>query len=172
MENPEFRRIVKIEYIRIGKTNHRVHNSNLLIGSYQGANGVKTGWTDDAGYSVVASAKRGGTELFAVVLGTPSEATRFAEARSLLDWGFAHYRTQQLATKGTVVAEASGTRLPRCDGARGGLRGRLGERHRRTGRHQADGVGGDVVDGAREGGRPSRFGRVLTREAERSRRCR
>jgi D-alanyl-D-alanine carboxypeptidase (penicillin-binding protein 5/6) len=107
MRNPEFRRIVKIKYIRIGSSNHRVHNSNLLIGSYAGANGVKTGWTDGAGYSVVASADRGGTELIAVVLGTPSETARFAEARGLLDWGFAHYRKQQLATKGTVVGKPS-----------------------------------------------------------------
>jgi serine-type D-Ala-D-Ala carboxypeptidase (penicillin-binding protein 5/6) len=105
MRDPEFRRIVKMKYIRIGKTNRRVHNSNLLVGSYAGANGVKTGWTDGAGYSVVASAKRGGTWLYAVVLGTPSETARFDEARGLLDWGFAHYRRQQLATKGTVVAK-------------------------------------------------------------------
>ncbi len=105
MRSPEFRRIVKMKYVRIGKTNRRVHNSNLLIGSYTGANGVKTGWTDGAGYSVVGSADRSGTELLAVVLGTRSETARFAEARNLLDWGFAHYRRQQLATKGTVVAK-------------------------------------------------------------------
>ncbi len=107
MRDPEFRRIVKMKYIRIGKTNRRVHNSNLLIGSYAGANGVKTGWTDGAGYSVAASAKRGDNELFAVVLGTESEQARFTEARNLLDWGFAHYRRQQLATKGTVVAKTA-----------------------------------------------------------------
>ncbi len=104
MRNPEFRRVVGIEYIRIGAAKHRVHNSNLLIGTYSGATGVKTGWTNGAGYSVAAAARRGSEELYAVVLGTPSEAARFAEARALLDWGFAHYRRQQLATSGTVVA--------------------------------------------------------------------
>jgi D-alanyl-D-alanine carboxypeptidase (penicillin-binding protein 5/6) len=105
MRDPEFRRIVAIKYIRIGATNRRVHNSNLLLGTYSGATGIKTGWTDGAGYSVVASAKRAGTELYAVVLGTRSDTARFAEARALLDWGFAHYRPQQLATSGTVVAK-------------------------------------------------------------------
>ena len=107
MKEPEFRRIVGIKYIRIGSTKRRVPNSNLLLGSYAGATGVKTGWTDGAGYSVVASAKRGGVELYAVVLGTGSEQERFVEARALLDWGFAHYRRQQLATHGTVVAETA-----------------------------------------------------------------
>ncbi len=105
MKNPEFRRIVGTKYIRIGADKHRVANSNLLIGTYTGATGVKTGWTDGAGFSLAAAAKRGGDELYAIVLGTPSDQARFAEARTLLDWGFAHYRHQQLASRGTIVAE-------------------------------------------------------------------
>lgn len=107
MTKPEFRRVVGIKHIIIGtgKRAHRVPNSNALLASYAGANGVKTGWTGDAGYSVIASAQRNGVELYAVVLGTRSEVARFREARELLDWGFAHYRPQTLATAGSVVAE-------------------------------------------------------------------
>ena len=108
MTKPEFRRIVRkpkatVTY-RGGKI--KVHNTNLLLGSYKGANGVKTGWTSDAGYCVAASADRGGTELYAIVLGTSGEKARFADARELLDWGYAHYRPQHLVSAGTVLGVA------------------------------------------------------------------
>jgi D-alanyl-D-alanine carboxypeptidase (penicillin-binding protein 5/6) len=71
--------------------------------------GVKTGNTSGAGYSVVSAAERHGIVLYAIVMGTSSSRDRFQDARSLLDWGFAHYRPMQLADKGTVVAEATVT---------------------------------------------------------------
>lgn len=108
MTKPEFRRIVAQKKAVVATSGRRidVENTNLLIGNYEGANGVKTGWTDRAGYSVVDSAKRGDVELYAVILGTGTELQRFRDARELLDWGFAHYRPQQLVSAGTVVAEA------------------------------------------------------------------
>lgn len=108
MTKPLFRYIVGIPDISIGtgKNAHLAPSTNVLLKTYAGANGVKTGWTNGAGYSVLASAQRNGLELYAVVLGTPSDAARFAEARTLLDWGFAHYRPQLLASAGTVVAES------------------------------------------------------------------
>lgn len=108
MRNERFRAIVKKSSARIQHESgsQKIENTNLMLRNYKGANGVKTGWTDDAGYSVVASARRGDQELYAVVLGTPSERKRFAEATELLDWGFAHYREQKLASAGTVVGEA------------------------------------------------------------------
>jgi D-alanyl-D-alanine carboxypeptidase len=103
---PEFRRIVAMPAVRVpaawGPT--RYENSNKLIGSYPGATGVKTGWTNDAGYCLVASAKRDGVGLVGVVLGTRSESDRFVQARALLDWGFAHYRVRRLVSEGTTVA--------------------------------------------------------------------
>ncbi len=107
MRNASFRRIVgqKSAMIGTGTRGERVTSTNLLIGNYLGANGVKTGWTDDAGYCVVVSAARDGVELYAVVLGTTNELRRFRDARELLDFGFAHYRPQRLATAGTVIGE-------------------------------------------------------------------
>lgn len=78
-------------------------SSNKLLGSYDGANGVKTGWTDDAGYSLVASAQRAQIGLVAVVLGASSENERFVEARRLLDWGFQHYAVTEVATAETTA---------------------------------------------------------------------
>lgn len=108
MRKPEFREIVQEKYatLGVGKRAETVESTNLLLGNYVGANGLKTGWTNDAGYSVIASAKRDGVELYAVVLGTSGELARFKDARELLDWGFAHYRPQRLASAGTVVGKS------------------------------------------------------------------
>lgn len=103
-----FKRIVATKKITIGQGTyrHKVENTNLLLIQYDGANGVKTGWTDNAGYCVVGAAKRDGLQLYAVVLGTQHELTRFREAQELLDFGFAHFRKQKLISAGTVLGSA------------------------------------------------------------------
>ena len=111
MSNPKFREIVGLKSVVIGtgKRKETLLTTDLLLGNYAGAMGIKTGFTEKAGYSVLSAAQRDGLTLYAVVLGTGSEIQRFREARELLDWGFAHYRPQLLATGGTVVAEATVT---------------------------------------------------------------
>ncbi|MDZ4169459.1 MAG: D-alanyl-D-alanine carboxypeptidase family protein [Coriobacteriia bacterium] len=111
MTKPLFRRIVaqKTAVIGSGARAEKVLSTNLLIGNYAGANGIKTGWTSDAGYSVVVSAARDGVELQAVVLGTTNELRRFRDAREMLDFGFAHYRPQKLVSAGSVIGEAAVT---------------------------------------------------------------
>jgi len=108
MSKPEFRRIVGMKSVTIGSgsTKETLPSTNILLGNYLGVNGIKTGFTDDAGYAVIESAQREGVWLVAVVLGTKTDLQRFRDARELLDWGFAHYRPQALATSGTVVAQA------------------------------------------------------------------
>ena len=64
-------------------------NRNPLLGSYLGADGIKTGMTSAGGYGIAASAVRGGKRLILVVNGLPSDEARAAETRRLLDWGFA-----------------------------------------------------------------------------------
>jgi D-alanyl-D-alanine carboxypeptidase (penicillin-binding protein 5/6) len=66
-----------------------LHNLNELLGSYDGAQGIKTGTTDAAGQCLVAAAARPAGRALAVVLGS---ADRYADARALLDFYFAHYR--------------------------------------------------------------------------------
>lgn len=105
MANSEIRRIVGLKTVTVEGTGGPVEyeNSNILIGTLEGANGVKTGWTSKAGYCLVASAERRGTELYAVVLGAANEAERAQQAGLLLEWGFAHYAEQQLAESGEVL---------------------------------------------------------------------
>ncbi len=109
MKLETFRRIVGLESVKIrpenGGSARTLENSNDLIGSFEGATGIKTGWTNDAGYCLVASAKRGEIELFAVVLGTETESVRFREAKKLLEWGFSNYRQEELTVTGARVAE-------------------------------------------------------------------
>ena len=62
--------------------------TNDLLGTYPGADGVKTGRTTNAGWCIVASAMREGRRMIAVVLGAPTEAARDAGATALLDWAF------------------------------------------------------------------------------------
>jgi len=71
-------------------------NRNLLIGSYDGANGIKTGFTEAAGYTLAASARRDGRELIAIVLGASTEQERVALATRLLDHGFQRTRRHRL----------------------------------------------------------------------------
>ncbi len=67
-------------------------NTNKLIYHYPGATGLKTGFTSKAMHCLAASAERDGTEYIAVVLGAPSSAARFENAKTLLDHAFAAYR--------------------------------------------------------------------------------
>lgn len=64
-------------------------NRNPLLGSYPGADGLKTGQTQAGGYGLAATAMRDGKRLILVINGLDSEEARAAEAKRLLDWGFA-----------------------------------------------------------------------------------
>lgn len=66
-------------------------NTNKLIRFYQGATGLKTGFTSKARYCLAASAEREGLELVATVMNAATSADRFDTAKSLLDYGFANY---------------------------------------------------------------------------------
>lgn len=72
-------------------------NRNLLIGAFPGATGLKTGYTDLAGYCLVASARRDGRELVVVVLGAREDPARFDEAAALLSHGFDRFTSRELA---------------------------------------------------------------------------
>lgn len=74
-------------------------NTNKLLKSYSGANGLKTGSTQKALYCLSASAERNGMDLIAVVLGAPSTKERFESATKLLDYGFANYSLARGADK-------------------------------------------------------------------------
>ena len=78
-------------------------NTNKLTRLYDGCDGGKTGSTDEAGYCIAATAKRGDMRLIAVVLGSDSSSERFDTASAMLDYGFANYRLYPVAKKGTAI---------------------------------------------------------------------
>ena len=89
------------EYLRGGKT--WLVNTNRLLRFYQGADGLKTGSHSQAKSNLVATAKRDGLRLIAVVLGAETSQIRFNESAALLNYGFANYKGVVLANKTEVV---------------------------------------------------------------------
>ena len=89
--NPRFDRLVRTPRIQVrwsAPTNSKIYlNNNDLLHEYTGANGVKTGYTHESGWCLVASATRRGKRLIAVVLDSPN---MYADARQLLNLGFSH----------------------------------------------------------------------------------
>jgi serine-type D-Ala-D-Ala carboxypeptidase (penicillin-binding protein 5/6) len=77
-----------------------LHNTNRLVGHFDGCDGLKTGFTMEAGFNLTATAKRGDMRLISVVLGTPSNAARFGQSARLLDWGFDNFAKVELVKRG------------------------------------------------------------------------
>ena len=85
-------------------------NTNKLIKTYKGADGLKTGMTDDAGYCMAVTAKRNGMRLLAIVLGETEGKVRNSETASLLDYGFNNYEMVTIKKKGEKVGEIKFTK--------------------------------------------------------------
>ena len=83
----------------------RQPNRNLLLFRDETVDGLKTGHTEEAGYCLVASAKRNGMRLISVVMGTASENARAAESQKLLAYGFRYYETLSLYNAGTELSK-------------------------------------------------------------------
>jgi D-alanyl-D-alanine carboxypeptidase len=92
MERQDFREIAAAKIVIFPDapdgTRRRGTGTNLMLESYEGTNGVKTGFTNRALLTFIASAERDGRELFAVVLGSQGQRAHFADARALFDHGF------------------------------------------------------------------------------------
>lgn len=96
LNHPEIREYTTIWTDSIRDGAFGLTNTNRLIRFYEGATGLKTGSTDSALYCMSATAERNGMELIAVVMKAPTSAQRFADAQTLLDYGFANYVLAQV----------------------------------------------------------------------------
>lgn len=84
----------------------RQRNRNPLLAMNIGADGLKTGFTDEAGYNLVGSAVQNGQRLIVVINGAKSDKERAEEARKLLEWGFRAFEKVNLFHAGEVIANA------------------------------------------------------------------
>lgn len=82
-------------------------NTNKLLKSYEGADGLKTGYTKEAGYCIVTTAKRNGLRLIGIVLKESDPKIRNQEVSQLLDYGFSLYENVTLFQKGDVIEKVS-----------------------------------------------------------------
>lgn len=82
-------------------------NHDPTVGLVPGADGIKTGHTNESGYSFLGTAVRGGRRTMIVIGGAPTEVTRAAAARELLEWSFAAWDARPLFAKGAVVGQAA-----------------------------------------------------------------
>ncbi|APH72329.1 D-alanyl-D-alanine carboxypeptidase family protein [Aquibium oceanicum] len=94
----------------------RQSNRNPLLKMDIGADGMKTGYTEESGYGIVGSVERDGRRLFAALSGMSSEAVRAEEARKILDWGMRAFDKLEIFGADEVVGEAK-----LYGGAKGGV---------------------------------------------------
>lgn len=94
---------IQSKLIRDGK--FKLENTNHLLGQYAGMDGLKTGFTDEAGYCLVATAERDGMRLISVELGAPNDSVRVSDSRTILDYGFNNYKQETLVKKGDTPEE-------------------------------------------------------------------
>ncbi|MCX7709951.1 MAG: D-alanyl-D-alanine carboxypeptidase [Clostridia bacterium] len=80
-------------------------NTNEMLGLYPGADGVKTGFTGQAGRCLVTSATRNNFKIISVVLGCPTRAKRAQSSKSILDYGFVNYKPYKLLAAGEEIGK-------------------------------------------------------------------
>lgn len=107
MQNPEFRKMVSTKTRTISRevpeAQVYLDNHNKMLWRYEGAIGVKTGYTVEARQCLISAAARQGRELIAVVL--KSEGSIWADSAKLLDYGFNEFENVTLTASGKVVSE-------------------------------------------------------------------
>lgn len=115
-EFPEYASYWTMTDLRIGKIRLKSHNT--LLKTLPGADGLKTGFTCDSGFNVIASATRDGRQLMAVVMGESSSDERSIRAASLLEHGFRLYGWKQMFSNATIDGKPERLKSRRVDSVR------------------------------------------------------
>lgn len=87
--------------------NIRQFNRNPLLGVFEGADGLKTGWTEEAGYCLAATAKQNDIRLIAVILNTKDEKERKSAGQEILTYGFKNFKMLEYKKSGDLVDSIS-----------------------------------------------------------------
>ncbi len=94
-----------IDYLRDGSS--VLNNTNRLVRFYLGADGLKTGYTEEARFCLTSTAKRDGVRFIAVVMGVEDSSTRFEESGKLLTYGFGMFQGLKIAKSNELIEEIS-----------------------------------------------------------------
>lgn len=94
--------------VYVGRNNdvkRELVNKNKMVRFYKDVDGIKTGFTEDAGFCISVTAKNNNLRLISVIMGAPDTKIRNVEARKLIDYGFANYVNYSAGKKGEVIGE-------------------------------------------------------------------
>ena len=90
------------DYIKVSGENHWLVNTNKLIRFYTGIDGLKTGYTDNAGYCLTATMEKNNMRLLTIVMGENTKDNRTTDTISMLEYGFANYGIEKLIDKNKI----------------------------------------------------------------------
>lgn len=107
VKHPKILEFTKIRHDTFRNGQFDLDNTNKLIRFYADTDGLKTGFTNKAGFNLSATTIRNNLRLISVVLGEPDSNTRFAETKKLMDYGFANYEVVNMDKKGELVGNIS-----------------------------------------------------------------
>ena len=116
LQNQQFVDLINIPYITVhsNKRSYNLDNRNRLLDEYEGANGVKTGFTGKAGQCFVGAASRNDMQLISVVLasgwGDVGREQKWVDTKRLLDYGFSNYKYVDLVKEGEITGHVNVTR--------------------------------------------------------------
>ncbi|PKM47530.1 MAG: D-alanyl-D-alanine carboxypeptidase [Firmicutes bacterium HGW-Firmicutes-8] len=102
---PLFNEMTKIKRYDLRNGKFILNNTNKLLWWYRGAEGGKTGWTNEAMYCLASTAKRDNLKLIAVVMATPEPRSHFRESMKLYNYGFAQYEAVPIAGSGQSMGK-------------------------------------------------------------------
>jgi D-alanyl-D-alanine carboxypeptidase (penicillin-binding protein 5/6) len=108
LSNPTIRKISGAkEFFWPGKSerNGTYYNHNAMVFTYDGTVGGKTGYTEEAGLTLVSAAERNGRLLIGVVMGEPDKAAQYGDMTALLDYGFSSFEQQEIVRKDQLIGQ-------------------------------------------------------------------
>jgi D-alanyl-D-alanine carboxypeptidase (penicillin-binding protein 5/6) len=91
LKYPKLLELTSIKEYNLRQGEFKLYNTNKLLWWYQGADGFKTGWTNEAKYCLTSTAKRNGLRLIGVVMASPEPRGNFRDSMQLFNYGFAKY---------------------------------------------------------------------------------
>lgn len=99
LKNDDINEVVgtKTKTVNMGSFNKTFNNTNALLSSYDGCDGVKTGFTNDANRCLIASSTKNDMRLIAVILGADTTEIRFKEAKDILNYSFDYYKMTDIS---------------------------------------------------------------------------